>query len=367
MKRIFLFENKKFFRNYKNVLLILLVILFSLFLCYKNNQNLKVQKEESIDNARYLMDRLMTDSETYSKSRPELESYFIASMNKLSEQFEYAYPKGWRKSLEAENEFIDSISFLKSKIDIDYVPDEYLKNKTKNMYYLKHNIKPDNCLYGISGMYFVRYICSVLFSNLGYVFFLLLFFELLLKESHKPSVKFLKTLSIPYNYFEKARLVVALKVLLFISCAVICFTFISGWVLSQDVGNLLYPIFYSYQNEYISMNFLLYFLLCLFTFVGMNCFLFLILIWLSRYQLDPDRIVIVFIAIIISISEVVKPFETMSPYFLYINYFDTFKSISSILSKGFMRYHVIEVVGMYLINIVIMKKLFSKNNKYIGM
>ena len=361
MKSLLKFESKKFCLNIKNIFLIMMVMIISLFLCYQHTQKLKIDREETIDNAKYIMDKITSDADYYTKDNPELIPYFNKSISKLSEKFEYAYSDGWKKSLKAENEFIDNISILQSKLSVDYVSDDYLQNKNKNMYYLHHNIKPDNELYGVSGMYYIRYICSVLFTIVGYFFFIFLFYDLFLKEGQREGRKLLKTIPVSYKSIEKIRLIIAIISFIIIFSLLLGSCFLYGLINSKNVGSINYPVFYAYDESISVAKFTNYFGLCLLVFFGIMLLTLLVILWLSRYRINPDRVLFVIMAVFLCVFEIIKSLDILPKYFLYGNYIDIYKQTSNIFSQGILIYHISEIIILYLVIFVIQSRLFTEN------
>lgn len=196
MRSLITFEMKKFSINLKNIVVILLCIVSALFFCFLESKNLDTQRAQERDQAQEMLVKLTNDAQEYAKKETRMLEHYNSAIDALENKFTYAYATGWKESLKSENKYLDSIRILQDNLPITYLSNNEINKKSQNTFYLKHNIKPDNSLYGVSGMYFVRYLSIYLFSIVGYIIFLMLFFDLFFEK--KTNEHLLKTLPMPY-------------------------------------------------------------------------------------------------------------------------------------------------------------------------
>lgn len=332
--KLFKFEIKKFRSNTKNIILLCLVIIVSLTMFLESNR-LSNERIEIIEEARSLADKLMSDENNYREQFPDVLKNYVDGVNKLNEAFLYGTPKNWKKSLEAKNEFIDNISIIQEKLSLDYITSEEIQSQHLNEFYVENNIKLDAPLYGVSGMYFVRLISSLLFSIYGYLFFLFLFFDLFFREIEHNNKNWLVTLPVSYNLFNKNKLILGMCVVAITSITACLSSFIYGYVVSGKFGSLNYPVAFLLENQKLkSLSFLPYFFNSLLVFLIINYGILLFLLYVSRFNINSEKTLAIVITFLVIVSQLSKMSEMNISELLSINYVDLHTSILEIFKNN---------------------------------
>lgn len=351
---LFKFELIKYKKNTKNMVLIILTIIFTVVFCVKENKNISIQREEAVADAEVLAGQLMSDQDEYIKNSPELMPYFDDAINSINEKFINATPDDWKLSLKADNKLMDNIKTIQKKTTLNYLSKKDFQNKQKNNYFLTHNIKPDNELYGLSALYFVKKISSILFSLYGYLLFLLLFYDLFSREIERKNKQFLVTLPVSYSRFIKSKLFLSI-ILTFLLILFLCMvSFIYGIVVSEAVGSISYPIAFQVSNNAIEpFPFLVYFSNSLFVFLLMNYLVVLLLVWISEIGIESEKILLSFAILITSISEIIKALKFYPSHFLFLNYIDLHTTTITIFTRKLLLNYIESLVFLSLLLIIV--------------
>lgn len=321
------FETKKFFKNTKNLVLIGLMFSCIVVVCIQESNQFKREREKIYTDDSYIYMELMSSAEELQKEFPELLINFQQAMDALENKLNHSNRKEWRNSLEEENIFIDNIKTIQEKVSLGFISNDILENKKKNIFFLENNIKPDNSLYGVSAMYYIRLVLSLVFSIYGYIFFLLLFFDIFSREIENKNKNWLITLPVPYKRFNKNKLILSVSFVFFLFFLLLLITFVLGLLLSTAVGNINYPMeMITVDRKIIGFPFILYFCNSFLIFLVAIYFLLLLLLSLSRVKLGSEKVLLICMIGMTALSQFTKFLKYRPSYFLvlhYVNLHDT--------------------------------------------
>lgn len=356
--KLLLFELKKFIKNTKNIVVIGLTFFIIVAVCLIDKQQLIEEKEKIFLEDSYIHKQLISDLEEIQQqeglSSPLMDNYFKA-IQALENKVKYSNSEEWRRSLTEDNLFIDTVRRIQKMDLLGHISAERLAGRAENDFYLKHDIKPDNCLYGVSAMYYVRVILSVVFSMYGYLFFILLFYDIFSREKENNHFNWLVTLPVPYKKITKSKTLLSLMIIVVVSALGLLFTFIVGAILSQRVGAINYPMAFKVANEQVleSLSFSRYFFIAFVAFLLMMLLMIQLLSLSFKTKLNSEKVLLLSLVSLVAISQFTKLISGDLRYFTVIHYIDLSTTIVELYKDNLVCYYVLSIVSLLFVTSVI--------------
>lgn len=362
--KLLIFEWKKFIRNTKNIIIIGLMFFIILTVCLIERQQLIVEKEEIFLEDSFIHQQLLNDMEEIQKQKKNssllMDNYLIA-MDAIENKVKYSTPEDWKRSLTEENIFIETVKEIQKMDMLSNISDERLSGKSENDFYLKNSIKPDNSLYGVSAMYYVRIILVLVFSIYGYLFFLLLFYDIYSREREKKNLNWLVTLPVPYKKFTKSKTILSLIVVVLVIVIGLLFTYILGAFLSQRVGEINYPVEFRVTNEVLeSLSFTKYFFMSFTAFVLMILLMLQLLSMSLKLKINSEKVLLFSIVSLVTISQFTRLLESDLRCFTVIHYINLSTTVTSLYSNNLLFYYVISTSILFFLTIYLLKPFPKK-------
>lgn len=322
------FETKKFFSNPKNPLLIFVGLLLIIFVSYSEQNNLKEERKELLAADQFSILYLQSDITMADPNDTILMNNFNQALDALQKKLTYVQKKEWRKALEQENLFLEASKKISSTYPASYLQ-QYDSNKlSMNKYYLKQNLKPENGLYGVSANYYVRKIATLLFSIYGFIFCVLLFYDLFSSEKEKNHGPFLKTLPIKYKSFLLTKIGLAFLLICILFGLSFVVSFVTGYFLSGEIGKVMYPMFITdVQGQFLQLSFPEYILQGMIPFFLINYIILIGLIFLQNSRIQSEKLLVLFLTLLGLYSTFIQMLSFDNYYLSLLNYINIHQEI----------------------------------------
>lgn len=339
------FEAKKFLKNSKNILCFIFLIGMIIGICLMKQSQLKSKRAEIYSEDSFLYAQLMSDA-TLVEGDHSLLTLYETSMVSIDNKLKLANREDWKQSIEEEITFSHAINKMSEKVSIPSQATKYNQEYiNQKKYMLKNNIKPDDSLYGVSAMYYVREVSKILFSVYGYIFIILLLYDIFLVEKENNHIKFLKTTPIQYNNYRLAKLSLSFILYIIIVIFTLFISFFIGFVLTKDIGKINYPVLFNHNNV---LGFGYYFLSELGYFLCVNYIILLMLLILDKSTIKSEVVMVFMIVIIFGLSSFSSLISITNYPTLIVNSLNTKESINWLFQQGKLCQNFIFQVGLML-------------------
>lgn len=263
------FEWLKWKRNKKNIFIlctVLIAVICYFFILQKNLAADKAELKEATS-TQYLE---LYQAAGLSEDQEVVELYQDA-MDSLNEYWVLSYTSRWEKSLQNYNNYLKNLIALEAKMQaipiLDYNKNEQIKTNT---YYLKQKIRPENEVFGISGIYFSVAIAKLIGSLIGAGIICFLFFDLFTNELENSTIKLLDTMPIKKERFIQIKKRLSYKIISLTVFVSLLLAFLVGSIGTKRMGSLNSVISMVIKDDVIHSLFAWQFLallLLLFTFL----------------------------------------------------------------------------------------------------